>query len=386
VLPEVLEAMRPWFADSFGNPSSLHGHGLRARDAMAKARAQVAALIKAESPDDIIFTSDGTESANLAIKGAACANRRRGNHIVTSTIEHPSVMQSIEFLTQEGFTRTMVDVDAEGRLKPEDVRAAITDQTILIAIQHVNHDLGTIEPVREIGAIAGERGIPVYVDAEASAGWMPIDVRELGAGLLSFSPHKFSGPKGVGVLYRHKRARVSPILHGGAQEGGRRAGVENIPAIVGAGVAAEIAARDLAARAAQVATLQQRLWAGLKARVPYLKLNGPAPGRGRIGTSLNISVEFVEGEGLVLMLDMAGIAIGGNTSCVTKESKTSHVLRAIGVPEALAQGTVLLSLGRENAGEEIDQVIEAFAKAVVKLRAMSPMWDEFQRGLVQSVI
>src|SRR5262245_41605198 len=275
LLPEASEAMRPFFSEAFGSASSLHQQGLRARDALAKAREQMAAFIQAESPEDIIFTSDGTESANLAVKGVAYANQRRGNHIVVGATEHPAVLGSIEFLERQGFECTKVKVNAEGFVKAEDVKAALTGKTILIAVHHANHDLGAIEPVRAIGDLAAERGIAFYVDAEASAGWLPLDVRALGATLLSFSPHKFYGPKGVGVLYRHRRARLDGILQGGVQEGGRRAGTENIPSIVGAGVAAEVAARDLAARAIHVARLQQRLWDGLKAKVPYLKLNGP---------------------------------------------------------------------------------------------------------------
>lgn len=387
VLPEVFEVMKHFFTESFGNPSSLHQHGLLVRDAMAEARAQVAALINAESPDDIYFTSDGQESANLAIKGVAYANQRKGNHLVVSGIEHPAVLNSVEFLEKQGFTCTKVKVDRDGFVNPDDVRAAVTDQTILIAVHHVNHDIGTIEPVREIGRLAAERGVPFYVDAEASAGWLPIDVQAFGANLLSFSPHKFYGPKGVGVLYRNKRARLVGILHGGVQEGGRRAGVENVPGIMGAGVAAEIALREMPARIAHTARLQRKLLEGLRARVPYLKLNGPEPGPGRISTNLNISTEFIEGEGQLLLLDQRGIAVASGSSCVSKSLKVSHVLSAIGLDHALAQGNLILSLGQDNTDEDIDYVLETFPTEVVaKLRGMSPMWDEFERGAIDSVI
>jgi cysteine desulfurase len=386
LLPEAFEAMRPFFTGAFGNASSLHQHGLRVRDALAKAREQTAAFINAESPEDIIFTSDGTESANLAVKGVAYANQRRGNHIVVSAIEHPSVLASVEFLVKQGFSSTKVKVDSDGLVNPEDVRAALTDKTILVAVHHANHDIGSIEPLQAIGEIVAERGIAFYVDAEASAGWLPIDVRKLGATLLSFSPHKFYGPKGVGVLYRNRRARLDGILHGGVQEGGRRAGTENIPAIVGAGMAAEMAARDLPKRTMHVARLQKRLWEGLKAKVPYLKLNGPEPGPLRLGTNLNVSAEFAEGEGLLLMLDARGIAVASGTSCVSKSLKVSHVLSAIGLDHALGQAAILLSPGQDTTDVEIDYVLETLPQVVSKLRGMSPAWDEFQRGAVDSVI
>jgi cysteine desulfurase len=386
VLPEVFEAMRPYFSDAFGSASSLHQHGLRARDALAKAREQFAALIHADSPEDIIFTSGGTESANLAVKGAAYASQRKGNHIITSTIEHPSVLNSIEFLEKQGFTCTRIAVDAEGRVNPEHVRAAMTDKTILICLHQANHDIGTIEPVREVGAIAAGMGIPLFVDASASGGWLPIDVQAMGASLLSLSPHRFYGPKGVGVLYRHKRARVTSLIHGGVQEGGRRAGTENVPAIVGAGVAAEFVQRQLSERIAHTARLQKKLWEGLRAKVPYLKLNGPEPGPNRISTNLNVSIEFVEGEGVMLLCDVQGIAIASGTSCVSKALKVSPVLAAIGLEHSLAQGAVILSSGKDNTDEQIDYVLETFHKVVTKLRGMSPMWDEFERGMVKSAV
>lgn len=379
VLPEVFEAMKPYFTEAFGSPSSLHQLGLQARDALAKARGQIAALIHAESPDDIIFTSGGTESANLAVKGVAYANQRTGKHVVLSEVEHPAVMNSAEFLEKQGFTCSRVKVDQEGFVDPENIRSALTDETTLICVQLANHDIGTIQPIREIGAIAADRGIPLFVDAAASAGWLPIDVQAMGVSLLSLSPHRFYGPKGVGVLYRNRRTRVAGIIHGGMQESGRRAGTENVPGIVGAGVAAEVAAREISQRIKQTSELQKRLWSGLQSRIPRVQLNGPGPGSRRISTNLNVSFEFLEGEAILLRLDMLGIAVASGTSCVSKSLKISPVLAAIGLEHHLAQGSIIFSLGKDNTEEEIDSAIETCASAVAKLREMSPSWEEFSR-------
>lgn len=386
VLPEVFEAMRPYFTEAFGNPSSLHRYGLQVRDALAKARGQYAALINAESADDILFTSGGTEAVNLAVKGVAYANQRKGNHIVVSEVEHPAVLSSLEFLEKQGFTFTKVKVNPEGWMNPDDLRAALTDKTILIGLHLANHDIGTIQSVREVGKIAAEKGLPLFVDAVASAGWLPIDVQAMGIHLLAYSPHRFYGPKGVGVLYRSRRARLVSILHGGVQEGGRRAGTENVPAIMGGGLAAEIALRDMPERIAHTGKLQKRLWDGLKAKIPYIKLNGPEPGPKRISTNLNISTEFIEGEGQLLLCDMNGIAVASGSSCVSKSLKISHVLGAIGLDHALAQGNLILTLGKDNTEEDMDYVVESFEKIVQKLRGMSPMWEEFERGIIDSVI
>lgn len=372
--------MRPYFTEAFGNPSSLHEHGLRVRDALATAHDQVAALIGADPTDDLIFTSGGTEAANLAVKGVAYASQRRGNHLVVSAIEHPAVLNSVEFLESQGFTCTRVGVDARGRVDPAAVRAALTDKTILIGVHHVNHDIGTIEPIAEIGQLAAERGLPLFVDATASAGWLPIDVKRMGATLLSLSPHRFYGPKGVGVLYRHRQTRLTSVLHGGAQQGGRRAGTENVPGIIGAGVAAELATRELAERQTHTAALQARLWDGLRARVPRLRLNGPELGPERTPTLLNFCTEFVEGEGLQLMLDVQGIAVASGPTCASPSSKVSRVLAAIGLDEGLARSSLVMSLGRENTAEDIDHVLEVFPKVAAKLREMSPQWDDFQRA------
>jgi cysteine desulfurase len=384
--PEVLAAMQPFLTESFGNPSSLHQHGLRARDAIATAREQIAAMIHAESPEDIIFTSDGTESANLAIKGAAYANQRRGNHIIISTIEHPAVLRSVEFLESQGFACTRIAVDGQGFIDPEAVRAATTRETILISVHHVNHEIGVIEPIQQIAALAAERGIAFFADAEMSAGWMPIDVQALGVGLLSFSAHHFYGPKGLGVLYRNRRTRLVPILHGGGQEEGYRAGVENVAAIVGAGKAAEIASREMRRRAAHCGDLQQRLWSALKTKISHIQLNGPPPGPGRISTNLNFSTEFIEGEGQMLLCDMQGIAVASGSSCVSKSLKNSHVLEAIGLAPLLARSSLIISLGWENTAQEADYFVETFVKIVAKLRGMSPTWEEFEKGLVASAI
>lgn len=386
LLPEAFEVMKPFFTEAFGNPSSLHQHGLRVRDALKKARQQMAALINADSEEEIFFTSDGTESANLAIKGVAYANERKGKHLVVSATEHPSVMNSIEFLEKQGWTCTRVAVDAEGTINLEELRAAITPQTVLVAVHHVNHDIGTIQPVQEVGKICAEKAVPLYVDCEASAGWLPIDVKSWGAALVSFSPHRFYGPKGVGVLYRNKRARIVSIIHGGVQEGGRRAGTENVPAIVGGGVAAEAALNHLTERIAHTARLQKRLWDGLKANIQFIKLNGPEPGPKRVSTNINISTEFIEGEGQLLLCDLNGIAVASGSSCVSKSLKISHVLAAIGLDHALAQGNIIMTLGKDNTEGDVDYTVETFSRIVTKLRGMSPMWDEFERGIIDSVI
>ena len=386
VLKEAFEAMTPYFTEVYGSPSSLHRFGLQVRDGLQQAKEQLAKMINAESWEDLILTSGGTESANLAIKGFADANHRKGNHIVVSAIEHPSVMNSVEYLTKHGFEVTQVPVDGVGRINPEDVRAAITDKTILVAVHLVNHDIGTIQPVKEIGKITAGKGIALYCDALATAGWMPIDVQDLGVQLLSFSPHRFYGPKGIGVLYRNRKARVTSHIHGGVQEGGRRAGTENVPAIIGAGVAAEFAVKEMTQRVEHVAMLQKRLYDGLWKTIQFIKLNGPVPGPDRICNTLNLSTEFIEGEGQLLLLDYQGIAVASGSSCVSKSLKVSHVLSAIKLDHALAQGNIIMSLGKDNTIEDVDYVIETFPKIVDKLRNMSPMWKEFEEGVIDSVI
>ncbi len=384
--PRVFDAMKPYFTEVFGNPSSLHRYGLQVRDALSKAREQFAFLINAESPEEILFTSGGTEANNLAIKGIAYANQRKGNHIIIAETEHPSILESIAFLEKQGFTHSKVRVDKLGILNPDDVRNAITDKTILIAVHHVNHDIGSIQPIAEIGKIANEKGIAFFSDATASAGWVPIDVRAMGVNALSFAPHRFYGPKGVGVLYRNRKARLVSIIHGGVQENGRRAGTENVPAIVGGGLAAELARKEMPQRIEHVQKLQKRLMDGLSTKVPYLKINGPPCGPHRSPSNVSLATEFIEGEGQLLLLDHHGVCVASGGSCVSKSLKVSHVLSAIGLDHALAQGSIIMTLGKDNTESDMDYVVETMAKIVEKLRTMSPMWDEFQQGKIDSTI
>lgn len=385
VLPEVVEAMRPFLSETFGSPASLHRHGLRARDALNKARSQAAALLNASSPEEIIFTSSGTEAANLAVKGTAWASQKRGNHIVTSMIEHPAILNSLEFLVAQGFKVTKVPVDKTGCINPEEIRKAITSQTILVCTHHANHDVGTIQPVSEIAAITEAAGVPLFVDATASGGWLPVDVQESGAALVALTPHRFYGPKGVGILFKSRRARLQSLIHGGMQEHEKRAGTENLSAIAGAGLAAEIARQRLAQRSSHTAELQRRLWDQLRKNVPHCVLNGPPLGPGRLSTNLNISFEFVEGEGIALMADMQGVAVASGAACVSKALKASPVLTAMGVPHALAQGNIILSLGEENTADEMDAAAGVLSRVVQKLRGMSPAWEDFQKGAVPAI-
>ncbi len=386
LLAEAEEAMRPFLRERFGNPSALHRDGIVVRDAIGKSREQCAALLNAESADNIILTSSGTEAINLAIKGTALANQRRGRHIIYSAAEQPAVTGSIAWLESIGFTSTRVPVTSDGWIDPAAVDVALRSDTILVCAHHSNLDIGTIQPLVALGQITSGRSIPLFVDAVAAAGWLPIDVQSARIDLLACSPSRFYGPKGVGVLYRHRRARISSILHGGDQESGYRAGTENVPGYIGAGIAAEIALRELATRADHVRGLQAKAWRGLSGNIRHLRLNGPPPGEHRHPANLNLSVEFAEGEGLALMLDTKGIAVAAGAACVTKSMRIPPVLAAIGLPESLAKGNVILSFGKDNTEAEVDYFLETFAKTVSSLREMSPLWDDFQRGLIKSAI
>jgi cysteine desulfurase len=372
VLPEIMEAMRPYFADQFGNASSLHSAGLAAREALKKAREQIAGFLNAAFPEEIIFISNGAEAVNLAIKGAAFANQKRGKHIVLSVMEHPAVDGSVSWLESLGFTSTRVSVHKLGRIDPGPVENALRPDTTLVCVHHANHDLGTLQPVEAIGSLCAARGIMLFVDAVASAGWSRIDVQSWNASLVAISPHRFYGPKGAAILYRNRRARLQSLIHGGMQEDGRRAGTENIPAIVGAGVAAEIASRKLEETQAHTSGLQRQLWAGFKTTIPDVRLNGPEPGADRLTTNLNLSFLRLEGEGLALALDMKEIAVAAGAACVTKEMRIPPALSAIGLDESSAKGTILMTLGRENTVAEIEYVLNTLPRVVAHLREMSP--------------
>ena len=314
-LTEVVDAMQPWLRGQFGAPASLHKLGVEARDAIDAARERLAKLVNAAEPEEIIFTSSGTEAINHAVTGAALANRRFGSHIVTTGIEHPAVLGSVAWLESQGFSSTRVGVDGQGRVDPDAIGRAMNDETILVCLHHANLDLGTVQPVAEVAELTGERGIPLFVDATASGGWLATDVQQLGADLLALAPHRFYGPKGVGVLYKKRRTRVENLIHGGVQENEFRAGTENVAAIAGAGVAAEHAAAALGQRASQAAKLQVRLLEGIGQAVEGVHLNGPEPGDGRLPHQLSLSTGGVEGEGQALMLDLRGVAIAAGAAC-----------------------------------------------------------------------
>ena len=371
-LPEVFDAMQPWLRGGFGTPTSLHKLGLEARDAIDESRTRLAKLLNAAEPEEIIFTSSGTEAINHAVKGAALANRRFGTHIVTTGIEHPAVLGSIAWLEKQGFSSTQVGVDDQGRVDSGALAKAMTDETILVCLHHANHDLGTVQSITDVAELTGARSIPLFVDATASGGWLPIDVQQLGVNLLALAPHRFYGPKGVGVLYKNRRARVEKLHHGGMQENEFRAGTENVAAIAGSGVAAEHAKAALAQGAAHAAKLQVRLLKGIRQAVEGVHLNGPEPDDGRLPHQLNLSTEGVEGEGQALMLDMQGVAIAAGAACTTRSMRLPPALLAIGRDADLAKGTTLWGIGRDTTEAEIDLAVESFAVVTARLRSMTP--------------
>ena len=368
VSPEVLETMLPYFTEIYGNPSSIHSTGRDARRAVDAARRQVAQAIGAQ-PTEIYFTAGGSESDNWAIKGTAFAKRAKGNHIITTAIEHHAVLHACQWLEKQGFQVTYLPVDGEGRVDPAAVEAAITDQTILITIMAANNEIGTLEPIAEIGEIAHRHGITFHTDAVQAVGAVPIDVNAWQVDMLSMSGHKFHGPKGIGALYIRKGVRPDVFMHGGAQERGQRAGTENLAAIVGMGKAIELATQNLAENTQRLTRLRDKLIDGILAEIPDVRLNGSRTQR--LPNNVNVSVRYIEGEALLLRLDLAGIAGSSGSACTSGSLDPSHVLLAIGLPHEIAHGSLRLSLGTDTTEEEIDEVLRVLPGIVKDLRAMS---------------
>ncbi len=366
--PEVLDAMMPYFREIYGNPLSMYTPGVKAREAIETAREQTAALINAKAKE-IIFTSSGAESNNFAVKGIAFALQNKGKHIIVSKIEHHSVLNTARFLEKNGFAVTYLPVDNHGLVNPADVEKAITDETILISIIHASPEIGTIQPVEEIGRIAREKGIIFHTDAVASAGNIPIDTMTLNADLISFSAHQFYGPKGAGALYVREGTRIVPLIYGGIQEGGRRAGTENVPAIAGMGKAAEIAKRDLQTRMDHVRSLRDRM---IESTLGIDKVILTGHPEKRLPGHASFVVEYIEGESMLMMLAVKGIYSASGSACSSKALKSSPVLISIGIPVHLAQGSVVFTLGEGTTSEDIDYFNETFPQIISRLREISP--------------
>lgn len=369
---KVLEAMLPYFSEKYGNPSSIYRLAKECELAKEKAREKVANLINAK-PNEIFFTGGGTEADNLAIKGICFANKEHGNHIVTSKIEHHAVLNTCKWLEKQGFDVSYIGVDKYGIVNLDELERAITDKTILISIMHANNEVGTIEPIADIANIAKTRGIYFHTDAVQAVGKIPIDVKDLRVDLLSLSAHKLYGPKGVGALYIRRGTKIDPLLHGGHHEKNKRAGTENVPGIVGLGVAASIASEEIK-KSKDIKILRDKLENGLLDRIKDIKINGH-PDK-RLDGTLNLCVKYVEGEGMLLHLDHKGIAASSGSACTSGSLEPSHVLTAMGISPEIAHGSLRFSLGKENTEEEVDKVLEVLPTIVEKLRAMSPLYPK----------
>lgn len=376
VSPAVLEKMLPYFSECYGNANSIHSTGLDARKALNAARKKVAAALNC-NPEEVYFTSGGSESDNWALKGVAFANLKKGNHIITSAIEHHAILHTCEWLEKQGFEITYVPVDADGLVNPADVEAAITDKTILISIMAANNEIGTIEPIEEIAKIAHAHHVLFHTDAVQAIGAIPVDVRAIGCDLLSLSGHKFHGPKGVGALYIKQGTRIDNLIHGGAQERGRRASTENVAGIVGMAEAIELATANIPEKAARISALRDQLIDGLTA-LPYVRLNGHRTKR--LPGNVNVSVRFIEGESLLLRLDLAGVAASSGSACTSGSLDPSHVLLAIGLPHEIAHGSLRLSLSDTTTQEEVDYVLSVLPGIIEYLRDMSPLYNDFMEA------
>jgi cysteine desulfurase len=370
---EVLEAMLPYYKEAYGNASSVHGFGRVARTAVDEARAKVARFLGV-AREDVIFTSGGTEADNLAIKGAANALKQKGDHIITCAIEHHAVLNSCKYLEKEGYKVTYVGVDKDGIVRLDELKKAITPKTILITIMWANNEVGTIEPVEEIGKIAREKGICFHTDGVQAGGKLPMDLEEMPVDLVSISAHKFYGPKGVGALYVRKGTKLTPLLHGGHHEMKKRAGTENVAGIVGMGRAAELAKAETADEIKELTSLRDYLYKGITSKIPDVTLNGhPIK---RLANTLNVRFKYLEGESIVLNLDLEGVAVSTGSACTSGSLEPSHVLTAMGVDAAETQGSIRFSLGRDNTKEDMDHVIKVLPPIIQRLRDMSPLYEK----------
>ena len=370
---EVVREMIPYYTDTFGNPSSLYAPGLKAKDGVSKARAQVAELIGAD-PAEIFFTSCGTEADNWVLEGIADQLKNKGNHIITTKIEHHAIIHTCMYLQKyHGMEITYLDVDSEGFVDPADLEAAITDKTVLVSIMMVNNEIGTLEPIKELAAIAKKHGVLFHTDAVQALGNFPIDVKDLGVDFISMSAHKIYGPKGIGALYKRKGIMMPSFVHGGAQENRKRAGTENTPGIVGFGKAAELARINLEDHIAHSRQLRQYLWDQIQDKIEMIRLNGPKDFEKRHPANLNVSFNYIEGESILLLLDAAGVSVSTGSACSSGSLDISHVLAAIQVPMEIINGTVRFTVGDFTEKEDIDYAVEALAKVVETLRKVSPV-------------
>ncbi|HIV36719.1 MAG TPA: cysteine desulfurase NifS [Candidatus Negativibacillus faecipullorum] len=377
--PAVLEAMMPYLTEEYGNPSSLYRFGNHAKRAIEQARKEVADVLGAE-PFEILFTGGGTEADNWVKEIMRSLKARGKNHFITSAVEHHALLHSAQRLQKEGFEVTFIPVDREGQLDPEQVRAAIRPETGLVSIMFANNEIGTIYPIKEIGAICRQAGVLFHTDAVQAAGHLPINVKEMNIDLLSLSAHKFHGPKGVGAFYCRRGIPLPSLIDGGAQERGKRAGTENVAGIVGLGAALRLANEEMSEASARVSAMRDRLIDGILQTVPMCRLNGPR--HNRLPGNCNISFLGIEGESLLLRLDLAGIAASSGSACASSSLDPSHVLLAIGLPHEVAHGSVRLSLSDYNTEEDVDYILEKLPEIVSTLRSMSPLWEQIQKGQI----
>ena len=371
--PEVIKAMEPYLFEKFGNASSIHSFGQEAKKAIEDSRQTLADFLGAQ-PEEIVFTSGGTESDNFAVKGAAFALEKKGNHIINSSIEHHAISETAKFLERRGFKVTYLPVDKDGLVSPQDVRNAVTDKTILISVMHANNEIGTVQPIAEIGRVAREKGVYFHTDAVQTVGHIPVNVDELNVDLLSLSAHKFYGPKGVGALYIRKGTRIETFLHGGDQERNRRGSTHNTSGIVGLGKAVELCRAKMPQEQKFQSALRDKLIKDILDKITETRLNGH-PAR-RLPNNVNVSIEYIEGESILLNLDMLGIAASTGSACTSSSLEASHVLLAIGLAPEAAHGSLRLTLGRWSSAEDIDYLLEHLPKIVAKLRAMSPLYEK----------